>query len=290
MRRGRSLGNRGQAGWLVVRGSGSAIAGRVGESFDLAPVRIQLAGRVTVEAAHTKLDERSLYGSQARRMFVMLVVERDRPVSRDELAEVLWPDELPRTWAAALRGVVSKVRAFLAAAGLSESATTYDGFGAYQLHLPADTVVDIEFASAAVETAEQMLREHNFERAITLAEHARTVALRPFLLDVKNQWADGIRRRLREVLLWALYVLSDGYAQRGRYQLAARTAEDAIALEPFRERAHQLLMRAHAAAGNPAEALLAYDRCRRLLAQELGVDPTAETAALHLALLQNGKE
>lgn len=273
---------------LITKSFEPAIASPIGGGFNIAPARIQLAGRVTVESVHTVVDERLLYGSQARHIFALLVMERDRPVPREELAEALWPQGLPRTWAAALRGVVSKVRAFLAAAGLSERAAAYDGFGAYQLHLPPDVVIDIEFAGAAVETAEQMLREGNPARAIALADYARAVAVRPFLLDAKGQWVDGVRDRLREMLLWALCALGEGYAQRGRYQLAARTAEDAIALEPFRERAHQLLMRIHTAAGNPAEALRAYDRCRRLLAQELGVYPAAETAALHLALLRNG--
>ena len=96
-----------------------------------------------------------------------------------------------------------------------------------------------------------------------------------------------MRNRLREVLLWALSVLSEGYAQRGRHQLAVQAAEQAIALEPFRERTHQLLMGIRVAAGNPPEALRVFDRCRRLLAEELGVYPSADTVALYLALLRN---
>ena len=69
-----------------------------------------------------------------------------------------------------------------------------------------------------------------------------------------------------------------------------RAAEAAIALTPFRERTYQLLMRVHAAAGNPAEALRVYDRCRRLLVEELGVQPAPEIAALYLALLRNVHE
>ncbi|MGH3780042.1 MAG: bacterial transcriptional activator domain-containing protein [Pseudonocardiaceae bacterium] len=102
-------------------------------------------------------------------------------------------------------------------------------------------------ASSAVETAEQVLRDGNPGRAIALAEYARAVAVRPFLVDAKGRWVDRVRERLSKVLLWALHVLSEGYAQRGRYQLAVRAAEDAITLEPFRERTYQLLMRAHAA-------------------------------------------
>lgn len=260
---------------------------RIDKDLNLVAVRIQLAGRVMVESSHAVLNERLLYGSQARLLFALLVVERDRPVPRDELAEALWPDGLPRTWGAALRGVVSKVRAFVTVAGLPENAVAYDGFGAYQLHLPADVVVDVECARSAVETAEQILHQGNPARAIALAEYARAVAGRPFLPDAKGRWVDGVRDRLREVLLWALCVLGEGHEQWGRPQLAVQAAEQAIVLEPFRERTHQLLMRVHAAAGNPAEALRVYDRCRRLLADELGVYPAAETAALHLALLRN---
>ncbi|MGH3874805.1 MAG: AfsR/SARP family transcriptional regulator [Pseudonocardiaceae bacterium] len=258
----------------------------IGERVDLQPVRIQLAGRVTVASADVVVDERLLGGRQGRIVFALLVLERDRPVSRDELAAALWPDGRPRTWDAALRGIVSKVRAFVVAAGLSGDSAVYGGLGAYRCQLPADVVVDVESACSAVETAEQMLRDGNPERAIALAEHAREVVSRPFLSDMKGQWVEDVRARLDEVLRWALCVLSEAYAQHGRYQLAVCSAENAIALEPFREQTHRLLMRVHAAAGNPAEALRAYDRCRRLLADELGAYPAAETAALHLSLLR----
>lgn len=271
---------------LVTKDVAPATAAHISKDFNVTPVRIQLTGRVAVESAHRVVDERLLYGRQARLIFAMLVVERTRPVHRDELADVLWPHELPRTWGAALRGVVSKVRAFLAAVGLPESLAPSGGSCAYQLHLP-QVVVDVEFACAVTETAEQALREGDPVRAIALAESARKIVVRPFLPDAKGRWVDGVRDRLTKALLWTLCTLSESYSQRGRHQHAVRTAEDAIALEPFRERTHQLLMRVHAAAGNPAEALRAYDRCRRLLAEELGVLPAKETAALHLALLEN---
>jgi tetratricopeptide (TPR) repeat protein len=62
-------------------------------------------------------------------------------------------------------------------------------------------------------------------------------------------------------------------------------ATELVGLEPFRESAHLRLMRAHMAAGDRAEALRAYNRCRRLLAEELGVDPSSELRAAYLDLL-----
>ena len=68
--------------------------------------------------------------------------------------------------------------------------------------------------------------------------------------------------------------------------LDLEVAADVVAPEPFRETGHQLLMRAHAGAGNSAEALWAYERYRKLLSEEPGVDPSRQTKEIHLAVLQ----
>ena len=268
-----------------------ATAGSVGWDSNLWSLKIHLAGRLRVESADKVVDERFLYGLQARIIFALLVLERNRSVHRDELAEALWPQGLPpRTWEAALRGVISKVRAFVVAAGLPEDSALVTVSGGYQLDLPSDVVVDIEYARSAVEVAEMVLCEGDPASAVRIAESARAFSARPFLPHARGLWVDNIRDRLRDVLLWALCILSEGYAQQCRYQFAVSAAEAAIALTPFRERTYQLLMRVHAAAGNPAEALRVYDRCRRLLVEELGVQPAPEIAALYLALLRNVHE
>ena len=58
-------------------------------------------------------------------------------------------------------------------------------------------------------------------------------------------------------------------------------------MEPFRESGYRRLMQAHAAAGNPAEALRVYERCRRFLADELGAYPSAESEAAYLEILRS---
>jgi DNA-binding SARP family transcriptional activator len=67
-------------------------------------------------------------------------------------------------------------------------------------------------------------------------------------------------------------------------------AREAIDLEPDRESSHQRLMRAEAALGNRAEAVRAYHRCRDLLREELGVDPSSETQALFTRILREPGE
>ncbi len=95
------------------------------------------------------------------------------------------------------------------------------------------------------------------------------------------------RVELRDVLVRALDCLSEIYARNGEPALAARRAGQAVTLEPFRETSYQRLMRAHAAAGNWAEVLRVYERCRRLLAEELGVSPSSQTEAVYLDILRS---
>ena len=58
-------------------------------------------------------------------------------------------------------------------------------------------------------------------------------------------------------------------------------------LEPFRDSGYRLLMQAQSAAGNDAEALRTYERCRALLSEELGAYPSPETEAVYLEILRS---
>src|SRR5262249_25858025 len=84
----------------------------------------------------------------------------------------------------------------------------------------------------------------------------------------------------------ALTTLADACLRSNDPQRAASWAEQAIALEPFRESGYRRLMEAHAASGNRGEALRVYERCRSLLAEELGAYPSPETEAIYRRLLE----
>jgi DNA-binding SARP family transcriptional activator len=250
-------------------------------------LRIYLTGRVLVEDdGAILLDERRLMGRQGRLTFAYLAYERLRVVSRDELAEELWPATVPPSWERSLSAIISKLRALLADAGLS-GVDLEGSFGHYRLSLPADAWIDVEAAGEAIDHAESALRAKEPRDALGWALVAYQISRRPFLRGDEGQWVTLKRSGLRDVLVRAHECLSEPSIWQAEPEYAVKHAKEAVALEPFRETGYQLLMRAHAAVGNRAEALRVYERCRSLLSEELGVPPSSQTEAVYLEILRS---
>jgi SARP family transcriptional regulator, regulator of embCAB operon len=251
------------------------------------PLRIYLTGRVLVEeSGAVLLDERRLMGRQGRLAFAYLVGEHLRAVSRDELAEELWLGTVPPSWERSLSALISKLRALLASAGIPDVALTAS-FGHYQLLLPADVWIDLEAASEAIDRAESALRGDKPREAWGWAQVAYQISRRPFLMGEEGPWVTLKRSELRDVLVRAHECLSEPSIWHTEPEYAVKHAKEAVAIEPFRETSYQLLMRAHAAVGNRAEALRVYERCRNLLSEELGVSPSPQTEAVYLEILRS---
>jgi DNA-binding SARP family transcriptional activator len=83
----------------------------------------------------------------------------------------------------------------------------------------------------------------------------------------------------------ALDCLVDVLAWNEEPALALTHASEAIELEPYRERGYQRLMRLHSQLGDRGQALRVFERCRTLLSEELGVDPSPETMSVHQELI-----
>ena len=243
--------------------------------------------RLSVEANGSRLEEQRFPGRQGRILFAYLVAQEGRAVPRDELAEVLWGDELPATWEKALRVLMTKLRALLAECGIDGSSALTSAFGCYQLTLPPDAWIDVDAAADAVEHAETALASGRFDDACAEAAAAAELARRSFLPGEGGPWVEDQRRDLRDLLVRALECLRDASYAAGRFGDALRHAEEITELEPFRESSYRALMQAHAAAGNPAEALRVYERCRVFLSEELGVYPSPETEAVYLEILRS---
>ncbi|HEX5944742.1 MAG TPA: AAA family ATPase [Acidimicrobiales bacterium] len=246
-------------------------------------LEITLAGDVSV--ARGDGANRHVLTGPPRVVLAALALSPDAAIDRDRLAGVVWPEAMPRTWASALRTHVSRVRAAVSTVvGAGESVVSGDA--GYQLVLPTGVVatVDLDRADQALAAARTALPDDPV-RALEQATTAADLVRQPFLAGHPGRWADGIRAHLDDLVVGALEVATQAAIALGDGPRAVAAAEDAVRRAPLRESAHRSLMVALDAAGNRAEALRAYQRLRRSLVEELGIDPAPETDAAYLELL-----
>ncbi len=227
---------------------------------------IRLCGPVLVDAGGRRLDA-GLPGRQGRLLFAYLVLNRNRGCPRDELIDVLWPEGPPAAADSALSALLSKLRRALGEGVLV-------GRGELRLRLD-EAYVDIEASAAAILAAEAAMGTGDHALAADRARAALATDLQTFLPDADGGWAAEQRRELETIRLRALEMLAEAGLRQGGRELGAaeQAARAAIAAAPFRESAHRLLMEVHEAAGNPAEALRAFEELRSLLREELGTTP-----------------
>jgi peptide/nickel transport system substrate-binding protein len=248
-------------------------------------MKVFLAGRVGVELDGAVIGEERFHGRQGRLLFAYLAAEQGRPVPRDELAEAIWGGTPPSTWEKSLTVVASRLRALLAELGVEYTNALSGAFGCYRLELPEGTWVDVVAATDATHEAERALAASDLETAQSVAALAASLTRRPFLPGEAGAWVEGKRRELADVRRRALTCLADACLRSGDAGSATRWAEEAIALDPYRETGYRILMDAHAMAGNRAEGLRVYEQCRRLLAEDLGAYPSPETESIYRELL-----
>ncbi|WP_133852189.1 BTAD domain-containing putative transcriptional regulator [Labedaea rhizosphaerae] len=214
-------------------------------------------------------------GARLRGLLVALALEPGRVVGKSSLVDWIWGEQPPADATNALQRLVSRLRKVLpdgAVEGQPEG---------YRLKVAPDDVDAVRFerlvARARTEENPQLLRE-----ALGLWRGAAMQDVG--LLD--SGAFDAAVTRLDGLRLTAMEDRYDAEIDLGHGAELVTELTDLVAAHPMRERPVAALMRALVASGRDTEALLVYERMRETLADTLGVDPSPELSALHVALLR----
>src|SRR6266508_4585206 len=213
---------------------------------------------------------------KVRALLAYLAVEAERPHSRASLCGLLWPDQSDD---AALHNLSQTLLRLREALGDTRSAAAFLRISrqAIQWNAASDHYLDTtDFARLASSTDASDL-----EQAAALYRGEFLAGFSLAGCAAFEEWLLLTRERFAHLALAALDTLTRAQLAAGRYQEAAQHARRQLALDPWREDAHRQLMRALASAGDRAAALAAYERCRQVLHDDLGVAPDEETRALY---------
>lgn len=209
--------------------------------------------------------------------FLLLEV---RPVSRGEIAELLWGDRpLAAHWQGAVRGVVSKIRELVAAAELDAEVTSL-GDGTVRLTAGRRCTVDVVLAEAAVDAGEQALADGRPDDGLELVAPWVEPLQQPFLPAGDGDWVRSQQHRIHELARRAVLVRIGALRAGERPDLASEAAAAWIHRHPIDEGVHEQLIGALLDDGRRGEAVDAYRRLAGVLADELGVGPSDAVASL----------
>ncbi|MDX2292047.1 MULTISPECIES: AfsR/SARP family transcriptional regulator [Streptomyces] len=218
---------------------------------------------------------------QQRALLAALLLRSGRTATAAELIDALWGEEPPSQALAALRTYASRLRKVLGAEVLvSES-------GGYALRT---TALDLTRARELAAEAEKLRAAGDRTAARARLAEALDLWDGEVLASVPGPYADAQRTRLEEWRLTLLETRVDIDLEIGAHAEAVSELTALTAAHPLRERLRELLMLALYRSGRQAEALAVYADTRRLLADELGVDPTPELSRLQQRILQGDTE
>jgi predicted ATPase/DNA-binding SARP family transcriptional activator len=221
-------------------------------------------------------------------LLVYLAVEADRPHRRESLVGLLWPECPEQVARHNLRQALFNLRQAIGDHTasppyllISRDAIQFNSASDFSLDLAQfNTILDACIENRSRGIKDPSIRAARLEEMVKLY---RGEFLQDFFLEDSaefEQWALVQRESLHQHVLDACRDLVDHYERHRDFQAARRHALRQLELDPWREEAHCQMMRALALDGQRSAALAQYETCRRVLAEELGVEPCANTREL----------
>jgi len=252
-----------------------------------------LASRLSIRlfgAVDLRLDDRPLppLGSaREESLLAYLLLHRDAPQPREQIAFRLWPDSSEPQARTNLRHVLHDLRRDLPEVDRFLDASTRT----VQWRADSPTWLDVAAFDSAIARAESAFSNRAAptaarDEAVKLLRDAVDLYRGDLLEACYDEWIATHRARLRQRYVVALQQLASLLADAGQHANAVAYAERLLHSEPLREDAYRLLMRIHDARGDRALALQTYEQCVTTLEREVGAQPSASTREAYESLLR----
>ncbi|MCK9924668.1 response regulator [Frankia sp. AgPm24] len=252
----------------------------------MACLEFRLLGRVEVYRDGAPVD---VGGPKHRAVLASLLLRAGRVVSVDQLIDDLWPQQPPTRAAATVQVFVSQLRRALEPQRCRGTAATVlvTASPGYLLDIDPHTVDAHAFADLVAD-GRAALEAADPERAARLLLRAEGMLRGPALADVPSTpFAGAAAARLTELHLGAVEDRIDAELALGRHVALVAELEQQVRRHPLRERLLAQLMLGLYRCGRQADALAAYREARRVLLDELGLEPGVRLRQLEAAVLRH---
>jgi predicted ATPase/DNA-binding SARP family transcriptional activator len=248
------------------------------DHWDNGSVKIAVLGPLEVRGETSTIE---VPGARLRLLLTVLALESPRSASASALVDTLWGDEPPADQSNALQSLVSRLRRTLGTADLIQQSPA-----GYRLTVAPDDV-DLHRFDRLARDGRDALRAGDGDLAFRLLGDALALWRGEPVELAASGHADALLARLEEQRLDVRADLIETRLLLGNADDVIADLEGLLAAHPLRQRFAVLLIRALHSSGRQSEALASYERTRAVLADQLGVDPSAELQAAHLEVLRD---
>jgi DNA-binding SARP family transcriptional activator/predicted ATPase len=228
-----------------------------------------------------------LHSERLRALLAVLAVDADTPHTRQALAALLWPEQADTVALSNLRYTLSDLRHALGDTPARPPLLLVTR-ESIRLDPDAGCWLDVReferFSAVPVSVGASRTECKHLEQAAALYRGPFLEGLTLPGSPAFEEWLFWTREQFQHKMMGVLRRLVAYYELAGHYEAAQVAARRQVQLEPLDEEAHRQLMHALALDGRRSAALVEYERCRHLLAQELEVEPADETVALAEAI------
>ncbi len=222
---------------------------------------------------------------RARDIFCYIATSKHRRVPKDVLIDAFWPDQDIESVEKNFHPTISHIRKALNSKQALKQNFIVFRDGAYQLNPELSYSIDCEDFEHSIAEAEKAKREKDAARFRTDLEAAYKLYRGEFMAGIYDGWADERRQFYVEQAARVISALAKLSLSEKRWADALKFSAEALREDPFREDMHRLTMKALAAQGKPAAVKKHFDGMKKILGDELGIEPSAETRRLFKELV-----
>ncbi len=254
----------------VLRGKTSLVADAP------AHIVVRTLGKVQVKVGDRAVTTAN-WKTQTSRDFFLFLLAHPEGATKEEIAEIFWPFGSAETIRLRFKNTIYRVRRAVGADCISY----IDDY--YRFNRSVDYEYDAEdFMAALSEANASDMAPDQIKHLKAAINTYRGI----FLPKLDLEWALVQRTQMQHAFMDAVIKLANLYFQADQYQQAIHTANRALVEDPCNEAAYRLIMLANAAVGSRAEVARQFDKCKRILAEELNVEPAQQTRALFEMLMR----
>jgi DNA-binding SARP family transcriptional activator len=244
-------------------------------------VRVYMLGPFQIDFAGRRLGPE--VPGQVRTVLEYIIAHRQRPIPKDALLDLLWPEADPSTACGRLRVLMHTLRRVVSGPEPPTAGGLVLTLGSNFMLNPAINIwVDVDEFEYHWQQGWRLMRAGLTNEAMREYEQAEALYAGDYLEDQPYaDWTLLRREALKDAYASILTMLATISLQAEDYTGTIIWAQKLLGVDNCREDAYRLLMTSHTRLGQLNRALYWYELCVRTLQRELGLEPSAETQAIY---------